>query len=138
MSPRKTLALFAAAFLVFAGVGAAGHNSDHDEGPSDASTWGRCTAYENNDTGRENGEAGNASAFQDLEDDAGDNETVSEHCDDAEHPSESHPPEDAGPPENASDEGSSGNETEAQDDRGPPEDRGNSDEAGPPEDRGRD
>lgn len=89
--------LLAVSAVALSGVGVAGHNDSDDDGPSDASHYGRCTAYENNENGRENGNAGNATAFQDLEDDAEENDqSVEEFCSEVSHPSENHPPDGAG------------------------------------------
>jgi collagen type III alpha len=130
MSGRRTTfiaaVLLAVGAVAFSSPAFAGHNGSDDDGPSDASNYGRCTAWENNENGRENGDAENSSAFQDLQNDSEEeNQTVSEYCDDVEHPSENHPPE------NASDGNSS-----APDDAGPPEDAGPPDDAGPPSDAG--
>lgn len=46
-----------------------------------ASFWGLCNAYENNENGRENGNAGNASPFHWMQEQADENDqTVEEWC----------------------------------------------------------
>lgn len=74
-------------------------------GMPDQSLHGLCTAYEANENGRENGNAGDAPPFQDLQDRAEENnQTVEEFCQDVDHPSSNGngggdgggPPSDAG------------------------------------------
>lgn len=68
-----------------------GNGQGHDSYPGfpDAALFGLCTAYENNENGRENGQAGDAPPFQELEDRAEEeDQTVEEYCEEnAEHPS---------------------------------------------------
>jgi hypothetical protein len=67
-----------------------GNGNGHDSYPGfpDAATYGLCTAYENNENGRENGQAGEAPPFQSLEDRADENnQTVEEYCEEnGQHP----------------------------------------------------
>lgn len=75
-------------------VGIAGHGNGngggHDTFPGlpDAATFGICTAYENNENGRENGQAGEAPPFFWLQEQADENDqTVEEYCEEnGQHP----------------------------------------------------
>lgn len=72
-----------------------GNGNGHDSFPGFPSeaTYGLCTAYENNQNGRDNGQAGEAPPFQELEDRAEDNDqTVEEYCNEnAQHPGQGSP-----------------------------------------------
>lgn len=137
MKTKRIMALVLAAVLAVSAVAVAGQhlpeqaNDDaDDDGPSDASTYGRCTAYEANENGREHGNAGNAPPFQALQDDAeAENETVEEHCEDIEPPAE-----------DGTDDGDEGNataeEAEEPEDADEPEDESEPDDAGKPEHAG--
>ncbi len=76
--------LMVTALTVPAAVGAV-----PSDGMPGASWYGLCTAYENNENGRENGNAGNAGPFAWLQEQADENDqTVSEWCaENTEHPS---------------------------------------------------
>lgn len=57
------------------------HAGDGGPGPFGPNNFGLCTAWEANETGRENGNAGSAPPFQALQDTAEENDqTVEEWC----------------------------------------------------------
>lgn len=114
MKPRRLAALVAASLLVLAagavalpgqaadrardharddrapdaaqGTDRADQASDEADGtPSDNAKFGLCTAFQNNDQGRQKGQAGNAGPFQWLADLAGG--AVDAFCGDVAHPS---------------------------------------------------
>lgn len=90
MNGKMFAAGLALALIAVPGSALAGHGNGngqgHDSYPgfADEATYGLCMAYENNENGRENGQAGEAPPFQELEDRAEENDqTVEEYC--AEH-----------------------------------------------------
>lgn len=90
-----------------------GNGQGHDQYPGfpDAATYGLCTAYENNENGRENGNAGQAPPFQELQDRAEDeNQTVEEYCaENGQHPGQGNGSDDRGNETNETNESNSGN-----------------------------
>lgn len=87
MNAKIVAAGLALAMIAIPGSAVAGHGNGngggHDTYPGfpDAATYGLCTAYENNENGRENGQAGEAPPFQELEDRAEEeDQTVEEYC----------------------------------------------------------
>lgn len=110
---RWMTAMIALSLFVVPGAALAGHGNGngggHDTFPGlpDQALFGICTAYENNENGRENGQAGNAPPFQWLNETADDaDQTVEEFCaENGQHPGQGSapeppqgPPEDPGPP----------------------------------------
>lgn len=91
---KWTTAMLALAMIAVPGTALAGHGNGngggHDSFPGfpNAATFGLCTAYENNEEGRENGQAGQAPPFQELQDRAEeDDQTVEEYCEEnGQHP----------------------------------------------------
>ena len=70
-------------------------------GMPDQAMWGLCNAYENNQNGRENGKAGNASPFHWMQEqaDEAEEESVEAWCEQYEKPGNGRgPPEDRGRP----------------------------------------
>lgn len=94
MKAKMVAAGLAIALLALPGTALAGHGNGngngHDDYPGwdDAATYGICTAYENNENGRENGQAGEAPPFQELGDRAEEqNQTIEEYCEEnGQHP----------------------------------------------------
>lgn len=105
---RWLTTMVALSLFVVPGAALAGHGNGngggHDSFPGTPgeALYGLCTAYENNENGRDNGQAGEAPPFQELNETAEENDqTVEEYCaENAEHPGqgEEGPPEDPGPP----------------------------------------
>lgn len=91
---RWTTIVIAATLLMVPAAAVAGHGNGngggHDTFPGlpDAATFGICNAYDNNENGRENGQAGEAPPFYWLGEQAEEeDQTVEEWCDEnAEHP----------------------------------------------------
>lgn len=106
---------------------------------SEDSAYGICTAYENSEEGRENGNASQAPPFQALEENAtAENESVESYCSDVDHPADEHPPEDPGatadqhrPDDAGSPEDDSEDAGDSEEDHGQADDR-RPDHAGPP------
>lgn len=85
---KKLLAVLAASAMLTGGTAAL---AVADPGPHHGNNdYGLCTAWANNENGRENGNAGEAPPFQALQDAAEENDqTVEEWCEEnADHPSE--------------------------------------------------
>lgn len=100
----------ALSLLMVPGAALAGHGNGngggHDGfGLPDQATYGMCTAYENNEQGRENGQAGQAPPFQWLNEQADENDqTVEEYCmENGQHPGQGN-----GPPDEPGNGGSNG------------------------------
>lgn len=90
---RKVLATLAVGALAFGALGMSPGNSGNAGGPGGPgpfgpNNFGLCTAWEANENGRDNGNAGSAPPFQALQDAAEEqDQTVEEWCaDNGQHP----------------------------------------------------
>lgn len=101
---RWTTIAVAVMLLTVPAAAVAGHGNGngggHDTFPGlpDEASYGICTAYENNENGRENGQAGNAPPFQWLSDQAEEeDQTVEEWCmENGQHPGQGNQTEERG------------------------------------------
>lgn len=84
---KKLLAVLAASAMLTGGTAAL---AVADPGPHHGNNdYGLCTAWENNENGRDNGNAEDAPPFQALQEEAQkEHDSVQEYCDDVTHPSE--------------------------------------------------
>lgn len=133
----KTYAMILTAALIAAPATLAGSAA-----LDDASEYGQCTAYENSEMGRENGNA----TFDGLEENAtAENASVEDYCDNVEHPganasaaADEHRPEDPGAaadehrPDDAGQPDDAGDDEDASEDHRRDDDHRRDGERGPP------